>query len=181
MINIITNQQINVKAQAIRLIVTDVDGVLNDGSVFINDEANEPFGKFNILDGFAIKMLHDSGLQVAVISGRKSLVTEARCRKIGIKLFYTGIEDKLTQLIQISQDLEVKLSEMAYIGDDLIDLPALLRCGLKFAPANAVNEVKQRVDLVTDKFGGSGVLREVAEIILKAQGKYDKFLQQYLV
>lgn len=168
------------KAQKIKAIVTDVDGVLTDGFIFIRDDHEEPFGKFNILDGAAIKMAHESNVTIAVISGRKSLATEARCHKLGIELAYTGIQDKKSKILELAKQLAISLDEIAYIGDDLIDLPAITLVGLRFAPANAVAEVKQRVDYISNLSGGDGVLREVVELILKAQDKYNNYLAKYV-
>lgn len=169
------------KARMIKVIATDVDGVLTDGSVFIRDDYEEPFGKFNILDGFSVIMARECGIKTVVISGRKSLATEARCSKLGIDLAYTGVHDKRAKIREVADELNVGLDEIAYIGDDLIDLPVLSVVGLRFAPNNAVNDVKTRVDYVSTINGGSGVLREIVEIVLKAQNKYDGFLAQYLV
>ncbi len=168
------------KAKIIKVIATDVDGVLTDGSVFIRDDHEEPFGKFNILDGFAVIMARECGIKTVVISGRKSLATEARCSKLGIDLAYTGVHDKQAKITEVANELGVSLDEIAYIGDDLIDLPVLSVVGLRFAPNNAVSDVKERVDHVSSINGGSGVLREVVELVLRAQNKYESFLARYL-
>ena len=175
-----STQVIVEKARKIKVLATDVDGVLTDGFVFIRDDYAEPFGKFSILDGFAIGMAQQCALKTVAISGRKSLATEARCAKLGMDLAYTGVSDKRHKLDEIAAELKVELAEIAYIGDDLIDLPALLRVGFSCAPANAVAEVKHRVDYVSCLNGGNGVFREVVEIILKAQGSYAQFLAKFL-
>lgn len=174
------NRLINSKAQKIKVIATDVDGVLTDGFVFIREDYEEPFGKFNILDGFAVVMARECGLKTVVISGRKSLATEARCNKLGLDLAYTGVHDKKSKILEVAAELGVELDEIAYIGDDLIDLPAFGLVGLRVAPANAVSDVKHRVDYVSGLRGGEGVLREVVELIVKAQGSYTEFLAKYL-
>ena len=173
-------QTIITKAAQIKVIATDVDGVLTDGYVFIRDDHEEPFGKFSILDGLSIKMAHQCGLKIVVISGRKSLATEARCHKLGIDLAYTGIENKREKLLEVAAMYAIEPSQIAYIGDDLIDLPAITIAGLKCAPVNAVADVKSRVDYISQIRGGEGVLRDVVELITKAQGTYDKFLKQYI-
>lgn len=175
-----TKKQVTAKARNIKVIATDVDGVLTEGFVFIKGDHEEPFGKFNIQDGLAISLAHKGGLKIVVISGRKSLATEARCHKLGIDLAYTGVSHKQEKLYQVATELGVSCSEIAYIGDDLIDLPAMVVAGLNFAPANAVDDVKKRVDYVSSVSGGNGVLREVVELILKAQGSYDVILAEYL-
>ena len=168
------------KAQKIKMIVTDIDGVLTHGSVFIRDDFEEPFGKFNILDGFAVSLAKSVGLNLVVLSGRKSLATEARCQKLGFDIIHTGVHDKLAKLMEIIVPLEVSLDEIAYIGDDLIDLGILTRVGLSCAPANAVDDVKKRVDYITQTSGGDGVYREVVEFIARAQGTYSAVLEKYL-
>lgn len=173
-------EDLAILARKIKVIATDVDGVLTEGFVFIRDDYEEPFGKFNILDGFAIGMAKDSGLKTVVISGRKSLATEARCNKLGMDLVYTGVHDKQAKIGEIADLFKVELDEIAYIGDDLIDLPAMKIVGLRCAPSNAVQDVKTRVDYVSSFAGGSGVLRDVVELILKAQGKYEQILNRYL-
>ncbi len=175
-----TGKLITQKASKIKVLATDVDGVLTEGFVFIRDDYEEPFGKFSILDGFGIVMSQACGLKTVVISGRKSLSTEARCNKLGMDLAYTGVHDKKAKILEVAQLLNVQLDEIAYIGDDLIDLPAMNQVGFTIAPANAVTDVKKRVDYVSQFAGGHGVLREVVEIILRAQGKYEPFLAKYL-
>jgi 3-deoxy-D-manno-octulosonate 8-phosphate phosphatase (KDO 8-P phosphatase) len=177
----LTLQQLQAKATQIKVIVSDVDGVLTDGCIFIRDDYEEPFGKFNILDGFAIEIARECGVHIAIISGRKSTATEARCKKLGIDLTFTGVRDKRAKLQEIATLLQIKMSAIAFIGDDLIDLPALLLSGLTCAPANAVAEVKSRVDYVSSKTGGMGVLREVVDLVTKANGSYDSFLARYLI
>ncbi len=174
-------KNITEKASKIKVIATDVDGVLTEGFVFIRDDYEEPFGKFNIYDGFAISMAQECDIRMVVISGRKSLATEARCNKLGMDIVFTGVRDKKSKLLEISQELGISTEEIAYIGDDLIDLGALSISGLRCAPANAVAEVKNRVDYISKLNGGSGVLRDVVELVLKSQNKYEQVLAKYLV
>lgn len=173
-------QLINLKASKIKVIATDVDGVLTEGFVFIRDDYEEPFGKFNILDGFAIGMAKDSGLKTVVISGRKSLATEARCNKLGMDLAFTGIHDKKSKIIEVASQFNVSLKEIAYIGDDLIDLPVMSVVGLRCAPRNAVLDVRTRVDYISEHCGGNGAFRDVVELILKSQDKYESILARYV-
>lgn len=174
------NQSIIDKAQKIKLIATDVDGVLTEGFVFIRDDAEEPFGKFNILDGFAVIMAREVGIKTAVISGRKSEATEARCRKLGMDMAFTGVKDKSVQIREIAKYFNIGLDEIAYIGDDLIDFPALKLVGLKCSPSNAVNEIKEYVDYVSNYHGGHGAFRDIVELILKSQDKYQQIIDNYL-
>lgn len=174
------NQDLIEKIKKIKLIATDVDGVLTEGFVFITGEAEEPFGKFNILDGFAVIMAREVGLKTAVISGRKSDATEARCRKLGMDQVFTGVNDKGLQIRQMADYFNIALDEIAYIGDDLIDLPAFKLVGFKCAPSNAINDVKQFVDYVSEYKGGTGAFRDIVELILRTQGKYQQLLDKYL-
>lgn len=168
------------KARNIKVIATDVDGVLTDGSLVIDESGMEPFGKFSILDGMGVTIAHDCGLKIVVISRRKSLCTENRCNKLGISEVYTGVMDKADKFREVARRLNLQLSQLAYIGDDIIDLPAISLAGLKVAPKNGVKSVKQYVDYITKARGGNGVLREVVELVLKAQGSYSEYMQQYL-
>jgi 3-deoxy-D-manno-octulosonate 8-phosphate phosphatase (KDO 8-P phosphatase) len=168
------------KAKRIKVIVTDVDGVLTDGYVLIDENGNEPFGKFSIYDGFGISMAHKCGIKIIVISGRLSKCTEMRCNKLGIDEVYTGIENKSDKLKEVANRLDLSYDEMAYIGDDLIDLGVMSLVGLRVAPINAVQTVKDYVDYVTVASSGNGVLRELIDIVLKSQNKYDTYVEQFL-
>lgn len=167
------------KAKKVKVIVTDVDGVLTDAYVLIDENGNEPYGKFSIYDGFGIVMAHACGLKIIVISGRQSKCTEMRCRKLGIDEVYTGVVNKSERLKEIASRLDLKFEEMAYIGDDLIDLGAMSLVGFKVAPQNAVETIKDYVDYVTQKSSGAGVLRELVDLILKSRGIYDDYAKQF--
>lgn len=173
-------QTINDKAKKIKLIVSDVDGVLTKGELFFDQNGEEPFGKFNIYDGFAFIIAHDCGLQTAIISGRYSLCSEKRFSRLGCNEVHTGILHKKTKLKEVVNRLGLKFEEVAFIGDDLIDLPAMKLVGLTIAPKNAVAEVINFVDHVTNNEGGAGIFREVVELILNAQGKYVDYVNQFL-
>lgn len=174
------NTQIIDKAKKIKLIATDVDGVLTEGFVFIDENSHEPFGKFNILDGYAVIMARDIGIKTVVISGRKSLATEARCSKLGMDAFFTGVENKRQKVEELASLFNLNLDEIAYIGDDLIDIGALNIVGFSCAPANAVKDIQSRVDYVSNLQGGNGAFRDVVELILKAQGRYEEVLFKHL-
>lgn len=167
------------KAKNIKVIVTDVDGVLTDGYIVIDENGNEPFGKFSIYDGFAIVMAHALGIKIIVISGRKSKCTEMRCKTLGIDEVYTGVHNKSEKLKEISTRLDLRFDEMAYIGDDLIDLGAMSLVGFKVAPQNAVQTVKDYVDYITTAKSGDGALRELVDLVLKCQGRYDDYVKQF--
>ena len=174
------NSIITGKAQKIKLVVSDVDGVLTKGELFFNERGEEPFGKFNIYDGFAFIIAHECGLQTAIISGRHSLCTEKRMRGLGTDEIHTGILNKKAKLQEIVTRLNLTYDEVAFIGDDLIDLPAMQLVGFTVAPKNGVKEVIERVDYISEHEGGDGVLREVIELILNAQGKFGAYVNSYL-
>ncbi|MCC2645240.1 MAG: 3-deoxy-manno-octulosonate-8-phosphatase [Burkholderiales bacterium] len=166
-------------ASKVKVIVTDVDGVLTDGYILIDENGNEPFGKFSIYDGFGIVMAHACGIKIIVISGRQSKCTEVRCRKLGIDEVYTGVHNKSERLKEIANRLNLNFNEMAYIGDDLIDLGAMSLVGFKVAPQNAVQTIKDYVDYVTKAYSGDGALRELVDLILKSQNLYDEYVKQF--
>ena len=166
---------INAKAQQIKVVATDVDGVLTEGFIFIRDDYEEPFGKFSILDGFAIGMARDCGLKTVVISGRKSLATEARCHKLGMDLAYTGVSDKKAKMLEIATELGVELNEIAYIGDDLSDWNVMQHCGLAVAVKDAHPYLQRHAHYVTSLNGGFGAVRELCDLLLISQQKFATF------
>jgi 3-deoxy-D-manno-octulosonate 8-phosphate phosphatase (KDO 8-P phosphatase) len=168
------------KIANIKAVVTDVDGVLTDAGLYIDENGHEPFLKFNIQDGYGVIIAHECKLAIIVISGRKSLCTEARCKSLGIEHYYTGIKDKYAKLVEIATLLQLKLEEIAYIGDDLIDLKAMRNSGFICAPKNARAVVKNYADYVTVANGGDGAFREIIDLILETQGVYADCLQKYL-
>jgi|SRR6185437_223533 len=170
---------IEIKASKVKVIVTDVDGVLTDGFITIDENGKEPFGKFSIYDGFGIVMAHACGIKIVVISGRQSKCTEVRCKTLGIDEVYTGVINKSEKLKEIAHRLSLSLDEMAYMGDDLIDLGAMSLVGFKVAPKNAVQTVKDYVDYVTEARSGDGALRELIDLVLKSRGLYDEYVKQF--
>ena len=164
-------------AKKIKVIVSDVDGVLNNGTLYINANGEESLGTFNIYDGFGVIMAHACDLKIIVISVRKSACKIARCKNLGVGEVHTGIMDKKSQLQGKAPRLNLCFDEMAYIGDDLIDLKAMNLVGFKVAPKTAMLEIKNRVDFITTNAGGDGALRELIEFILQAQGKYQDYIK----
>lgn len=168
------------KIAKIKVIATDVDGVLTDAGLFIDEDGHEPFLRFNIQDGYGVVMAHACNLKIVVISGRKSLCTEARCRSLGIEHYYTGIKDKYSKLLEVLALLGgVNLDEVAYIGDDIPDLRVMQKSGLKIAPQNARKIIKKNADYITTAMGGHGVLREVIDLVLEKSIAYDDYLKTY--
>lgn len=167
------------KIAAIKLAIFDVDGVLTDGGLRYGPKGEE-LKVFNTLDGHGLKMLADSGVAVAIISGRSSKALEKRAKDLGIQHLVMGVANKADAYRSMLKKLKLKESEVASIGDDIVDLPILLHCGFSAAVPAAPDDVKSRVDVVTKNFGGFGAAREFCEIIMRAQGTYDKLLSHYL-
>ncbi|MBL8529617.1 MAG: 3-deoxy-manno-octulosonate-8-phosphatase KdsC [Burkholderiales bacterium] len=167
------------RARRIRLVVFDVDGVLTDGSLYITD-AGEEFKAFHSQDGHGMKMLQATGIQLAIITGRTSRSVELRAQNLGVGILYQGVEDKLVVFEQILASFGFEDESCAYMGDDVVDLPVMLRCGLAVAVPDAPPLVKSRAHYVTRQRGGRGAVRELCEIIMHAQGTFDAQMQPYL-
>ncbi|SMN13290.1 3-deoxy-D-manno-octulosonate 8-phosphate phosphatase [Bathymodiolus heckerae thiotrophic gill symbiont] len=166
-------------AKKIKLIIFDVDGVLTDGGLYFTDDGTE-FKRFNSLDGHGIKLLKDNGVEPAVITARESNAVKHRMENLGIVHFYQGQSNKVVAFNDLLQKLNLSADKVAYVGDDVIDLPVMNQVGFSIAPANAHDLVKQQANLTTEKMGGHGAVREVCDFILKAQGKFDVAMAPYL-
>jgi 3-deoxy-D-manno-octulosonate 8-phosphate phosphatase (KDO 8-P phosphatase) len=164
------NDRVQKLAKKIKAIVLDVDGVLTDNCIYLDDEGIES-KKFNILDGMGIWMAFKSGMQVALISGRKSRATEHRARQLGIKHVYLGRIDKAEAYRKLKRTIRAKDEQVAFMGDDILDIPLLKRVGFPACPKNADSRAKKHAELVTEAKGGEGAVRELVEFILKAQKK----------
>lgn len=171
--------RITEKARAVRLLVLDVDGVLTDGRLYFSEDGQE-LKTFDTQDGHGIKMLQQAGILCAIITGRNTQLVARRAANLGIKHLLQGREDKGVALSALSQELAIPLDEIAYVGDDWPDLPAIRAAGLGVAVANAHQEVRRHADLVTTARGGRGAVREVCDLILEAQGLYAQALAPYL-
>lgn len=167
------------KAALVRLAVFDVDGVLTDGGLIYSDREEEQ-KIFHVHDGLGMNMLRRSGCEIAVISARSSRIVARRMADLGIIHVYQGQNDKGAAVRSVLNEFGFRKSEVAYTGDDLLDIPAMRETGLAIAVANAHPLVKQQADWITGKAGGSGAAREVCELILKAQGKLDTIYNEYL-
>jgi 3-deoxy-D-manno-octulosonate 8-phosphate phosphatase (KDO 8-P phosphatase) len=173
------NENVSEIAKKIKLLILDIDGVLTDGGMYFDDKGTE-LKKFNSLDGHGIKMLLDSGIEVAVITARSTQSVSYRLDGLGVKHYYHGITDKSIALVELTEKLSIDVNESAYVGDDVIDLPAMSKIALPIAVANAHSFVKENSLLVTEKNGGEGAVREVCDMLLKAQHKYEDLMQSYL-
>ncbi|MEW6314598.1 MAG: 3-deoxy-manno-octulosonate-8-phosphatase KdsC [Pseudomonadota bacterium] len=167
------------KARQVRLAIFDVDGVLTDGSLYLSDSGEE-IKAFNSLDGHGMKMLKASGVQLAIITGRTSRCVELRAKNLGVDLLYQGVEDKLAAYRELLARLKLEPAHTAYMGDDVVDLPVLTRCGLALAVPEAPQPVQQRAHYVTRLGGGRGAVREACELILDAQGRLAAQMAAYL-
>ncbi|MFF7707015.1 HAD hydrolase family protein [Pseudomonas sp. NPDC007930] len=167
------------RARRVKIAIFDVDGVLTDGRLYFLEDGSE-FKTFNTLDGQGIKMLGNSGVITAIISGRKTAAVERRAKALGISHLYQGREDKLVVLDELLGQLGLEYQDVAYLGDDLPDLPVIRRAGLGMAVANAAPFVREHARAVTQARGGEGAAREFCELILKAQGKLETLLGSYL-
>jgi 3-deoxy-D-manno-octulosonate 8-phosphate phosphatase (KDO 8-P phosphatase) len=167
------------KAQGIKLMAFDVDGVLSEGSLFYTDEGIE-LKAFNCLDGLCLHLLRQAGIKIAIITGRKTRCVEARMRSLGIDLLFQGIKDKLATMTELLEQQGLRPDEAGFMGDDIIDLKVMAACGFAAAPADAQDLAKQYADLISSKPGGRGAVREVCEFILDAQGKLDAALAPFL-
>jgi 3-deoxy-D-manno-octulosonate 8-phosphate phosphatase (KDO 8-P phosphatase) len=164
------------KIKKIKVVICDVDGVLTDGRIIFDSDGRE-VKNFDVQDGLGLGALRKMGITLAVISSRHSKVVAPRAKELGIDHVYVGFEPKLTAYEDILKKLNVKDEQMCFIGDDLADLRVMQRAGLAIAPANAVDEIKKIADRVTKRSGGRGAVREAAELILKTQGLWQKFLK----
>lgn len=165
--------------QKIKLLALDVDGVLTDGTIYISP-AGEVFKGFNAKDGMGISCALRNNLQIAVITGRQSPIVERRCEELGIKLFMQGVKDKRLALQKMAQELGLTREEIAYMGDDLNDIPAFKASGLNFVPADGSIEVLAVADIITKAKGGCGAVREAITMILAAQDNWEQIVNSYL-
>lgn len=172
-------QDIIKKAANIKLVIFDVDGVLTDGSLFIGDDGEE-YKAFNSKDGHGLRMLQNGGVDIAIITGRVSNVVEHRVKELGIKYVYQGKREKLPAFEELLQQVNLKAEEIAYVGDDVVDLPVMVRVGLAICVQDGHSYVKKHAHWITEHGGGRGAARDVCELILEAHGKLDTMLQEYL-
>ena len=172
-------QELLQRARGVKLAIFDVDGVLTDGRLYFLVDGSE-FKTFNTLDGHGIKMLIASGVRTAIISGRKTPIVERRAQNLGIQHLYQGREDKLMVLDELLGQLNLNYAQVAYLGDDLPDLPVIRRVGLGMAVASADAFVRENAHGITQARGGEGAAREFCELIMRAQGSLDAALDAYL-
>lgn len=166
------------RAEKVKLLLLDVDGVLTDGKIILTDKGEE-VKHFNVLDGMGIKLLQKIGVEVGIISSRVSQTVVRRAEELSIKLLFQGKVEKLTFYEKIIKEKRLKDEEVAYVGDDWVDIPILKRVGLAIGVPNAWPPVNEYVNYVTKYTGGNGAVREVCELILKAKGKWKEVFQSF--
>jgi 3-deoxy-D-manno-octulosonate 8-phosphate phosphatase (KDO 8-P phosphatase) len=166
------------KLKKISLLLLDVDGVMTDGGI-IYDASGLETKRFNVKDGHGIKMLQRYGVEVGIITGRTSIVVDNRSRELGISLVYQGSLKKLDSYEDIKQKTGLADDQIAFMGDDVIDVPVLRRVGFSAAPLDALSEVLSVVDYVATLPGGCGAVREICDHILKARGAWDEIAARY--
>ncbi len=163
----------------IKLLVLDVDGVMTDGGLTIGDDGQE-YKTFHSHDGLGMKLLKTTGVQLAIITGRTSNVVKQRAETTGIAHFYQGAEDKLVAFHDLIQKTGLSANQCAFMGDDIVDLPPMLHCGLALAVPDSPALVLKHAHYVTAKRGGRGAVREICELIMQAQGTYDAIINKFL-
>ncbi|HWR58478.1 MAG TPA: HAD-IIIA family hydrolase [Thermodesulfovibrionales bacterium] len=173
-----TQKELKKIAKNIKLLILDVDGVMTDGSIILDNEGNE-FKVFHVRDGHGIKMLAKAGIQVAIISGRQSKVVERRARELGIKEVYQKCYAKTVAFDHITEKYRLDDSEVAFIGDDIVDIPVLRRVGLPIAVNDATDETKEFASMITKNRGGRGAVREVTDFLLRAKGLWGPMTKEY--
>jgi len=173
------NQEIIERARKIKLLILDCDGVLTDGRIIMLPDGDETKA-FDVKDGHAMVMAQRAGLKIGIISGRKSSIVRARAKELGIAHLHEMAWGKTEPYEKILAEEDLSDEAICYIGDDVVDIPLLRRAGLGVAVADAVDEAKQYSHMVTSRVGGRGAVREVVEMILKAQDKWDEAMARYL-
>jgi 3-deoxy-D-manno-octulosonate 8-phosphate phosphatase (KDO 8-P phosphatase) len=167
------------RLSSIKLLALDVDGVMTDGSVYFTALGDE-IKSFNILDGQGIKSMLNNNIDVAVITGRTSPLTEKRAKDLGIKYITQGREDKKIALLELCKKLNISEQNVAYVGDDLPDLSAIKHASVGFTVPNAHPYIKLHADYCTNTRGGEGAVREICDLILSAKGLFDSYYSAYL-
>jgi 3-deoxy-D-manno-octulosonate 8-phosphate phosphatase (KDO 8-P phosphatase) len=166
------------RLRPLKLLLMDVDGTLSDGRLDYNENWVES-KSFDVRDGFGIYLAHTNGLKTGIVTGRNSPLVSQRAKELSIEIVYQSRRDKALVLDEVMKLTGLTANQIAYVGDDLFDLPLLLRVGFAAAPADAHEEVRRRVHFVTQNSGGRGAVREVIELILKGQGRWEEIVKGF--
>lgn len=164
--------------QSVKVILSDVDGVLTDGGIVFDNRGIET-KRFHVRDGLGIRLWQRAGFQFGILTARSSQIVKTRCAELGIEIVRQGFEDKLPIALELIEQLGVEAQQVAYIGDDLSDLPVMRHVGLSITVADAADDVRQAADHVTQRNGGSGAVREMIEAALKAKNRWDDLIRKY--
>lgn len=179
MTEVINDTEVQARAKRIKVIIFDVDGVMTDGGLILGDDGLE-YKAFHSQDGLGMKLLKATGVQMALITGRTSNVVVKRAENTGVMRFHQGVENKLEAFNELLAEFKVSAEECAFMGDDVVDLPPMRRCGLALTVPHAMPLVKQHAHYTTERQAGHGAVREVCELLMKAQGTFDAQMAQYL-
>jgi 3-deoxy-D-manno-octulosonate 8-phosphate phosphatase (KDO 8-P phosphatase) len=171
-------KNIKEKLERIKLLILDVDGVMTDGRIIMDSEGRE-LKNFDVRDGHGLKLLQRYGIKIAILTGRQSKVVEYRAKDLEIDDVYQGVFNKKDVFEKILKKHKLSASSVAYLGDDIVDIPVLKRVGFSAAVADAVDVVKKSVDYITKNTGGNGAVRELCEMILQAQDKWLEVAKKY--
>lgn len=162
----------------IKLLLLDVDGVMTDGRIIYSNDGDETKA-FDVKDGHGLKLLQRAGIRVGIITGRQSKVVSRRAEELGVEILYQGVKDKTHPFREILERYSLAPEEVAYVGDDVVDLPVMKQVGFSATVADAVEDIKPYVDLVTVRLGGRGAVREVCDHILKSTGLWATVTDRY--
>ncbi len=173
-----TDKDIAEIAKNIKLLILDVDGVLTDGSIIIDSKGNE-IKNFNVRDGHGIKLLIKKGVHVSIISGRYSKVVDFRAEELGIKDVYLKSHNKDIPYRELKKKLSIEDEEIAFIGDDIVDIPVLKQVGLPVAVADSADEIREYAAIITKNPGGRGAVREICDLLLKSKGFWQEIMNEY--
>jgi 3-deoxy-D-manno-octulosonate 8-phosphate phosphatase (KDO 8-P phosphatase) len=173
-----TDTELREKALKIKLLIVDVDGVLTDGRI-VHGNYGDELKFFDVQDGLGLALLARAGLKTVVITAKRSPINHRRAREIRITKLYQNVDDKLKVYEKVLRKFRLSHDEVCYVADDLVDLPVFTRVGLAVAVKNAVGDVKARAHYITERRGGRGAVREVTDMLLKQQGKWDEVTGKY--
>ncbi|MCK5825635.1 MAG: HAD-IIIA family hydrolase [Desulfuromusa sp.] len=162
----------------IKLLLLDVDGVLTDGRIIYDSQGNE-LKAFDVKDGHGLKMVQRAGIRVGIVTGRNSIVVSRRAQELGIEILYQGALRKLEPYLEILSEQNLLDEQVAYVGDDIIDLPILQRVGFSATVADAIPDLFPYVDYIATRPGGGGAVREICDLLLRASGQWDEITKRY--
>lgn len=162
----------------IKMVVMDVDGVLTDGRIILGNYGDE-LKFFDVQDGLGMVMMRRAGLKTIIVTSKKSRINQKRAKEVQVVKIFQKVSDKLKVVEKVARKHQITMDEVCFIGDDLIDLPVIRRAGFSVAVRNAVEDVKKHANLITENNGGRGAVRELADLILKTQGKWTEVTQRY--